>query len=89
VLERLRDNTFVYIVCHGILELGKPFEASFGLHRGKRLPLLDIVRPQFPNAEFAELTEKSMADEVLHLAAAVQSCGFAGVSLGMMCANGR
>ena len=87
VLERLRDNAFAHIVCHGILELGKPFEASFKLHKGKRLLLLDIVRSQLPNAEFAflsachtaELTEKGIADEVLHLAAAMQFCGFRSV----------
>jgi len=87
VLGKLRDHRFAHIVCHGILELGKPFEASFKLHRGKRLPLLDIVRSQLPDAEFAflaachtaELTDESIADEVLHLAAAMQFCGFRSV----------
>jgi len=70
-----------------MLEPGKPFESSFKLHKGKRLQLLDIIQSQFPNAEFAflsachtaELTEESIADEVLHLAAAVQFCGFRSV----------
>ena len=87
VLTNLRDHRFVHIVCHGILEPGKPFEASFKLHKGKRLQLLDIVRSQLPDAEFAflsachtaELTEESNADEVIHLAAAVQFCGFRSV----------
>ena len=87
VLGNLRDHRFAHIVCHGILEPGKPFEASFRLHRGKRLPLLDIVRSQLPDAEFAflsachtaELTDESIADEVLHLAAALQFCGFRSV----------
>jgi len=87
VLGDLRDHRFAHIVCHGILEPGKPFEASFKLHRGKRLPLLDIVRSQLPDAEFAflsachtaELTDESIADEVLHLAAAMQFCGFRSV----------
>jgi len=87
VLERLRDHPFAHIVCHGILEPGKPFEASFKLHRGKRLRLLDIVRSQLPDAEFAflsachtaESTDESIADEVLHLAAAMQFCGFRSV----------
>src|SRR5487761_1109796 len=87
VLARLQDYRFAHIVCHGILEPGKPFEASFKLHKGKRLFLLDIVRSQLPNAEFAflsachtaELTEESIADEVLHLAAAMQFCGFRSV----------
>ena len=87
VLARLRDHSFAHIVSHGILEPGKPFEASFKLHRGKRLRLLDIARSRLPNAEFAflsachtaELTDESIADEVLHLAAAMQFCGFRSV----------
>jgi CHAT domain-containing protein len=87
VLERLPDHQFAHIVCHGMLEPGKPFEASFKLHKGSRLQLLDIVRSQFPDAEFAflsachtaELTEESISDEVLHLAAAMQFCGFRSV----------
>jgi len=87
VLECLPDHRFAHIVCHGILEPGKPLEASFKLHEGKRLLLHDIVRSQLPDAEFAflsachtaELTEESIADEVLHLAAAMQFCGFRSV----------
>ena len=87
VLSRLCDHQFVHIVSHGILEPGKPFEASFKLHKGKRLQLLDIIRSQLPDAEFAflsachtaELTERSISDEVLHLAAAMQFCGFRSV----------
>ncbi len=87
VLARLPDHRFAHIVCHGTLEPGKPFEASFKLHRGKRLQLLDIVRSQLSDSEFAflsachtaELTDESIADEVLHLAAAVQFCGFRSV----------
>jgi CHAT domain-containing protein len=87
VLERLLGHRFVHIVCHGLLEPGKPFDSSFKLYQGKRLSLHDIVRSQLPNAEFAflaachtaELTDESPVDEVLHLAAAVQYCGFRSV----------
>jgi CHAT domain-containing protein len=87
VLRNLRDHRFAHIACHGILEPGKPFEALFKLPQGKRLPLLDIVRSQLPDAEFAflsachaaELTDESIADRVLHLAAAMQFCGFRSV----------
>jgi CHAT domain-containing protein len=87
VLAGLRDHPFAHISCHASLEPGKPFEASFKLHKGEHLSLLDIVRSQLPNAEFAflsachtaELTEESIADEVLHLAAAMQFCGFRSV----------
>jgi CHAT domain-containing protein len=87
VLERLRDHQFAHIVCHGILEPGKPFDSSFKLYNGKHLSLLDVVRSQLPNAEFAflaachtaELTDESPTDEALHLAAAMQYCGFRSV----------
>ena len=87
VLEGLRGTQFAHFACHGILETGKPFDASFKLHRDSRLTLLDIVRSRLPNAEFAflscchaaEITEDSLADEALHLTAAMQYCGFKSV----------
>jgi hypothetical protein len=87
VLDGLRDHQLVHFVCHGILEARKPFNAGFELHGNERLTLLDIVRSHLPTAEFAflsachtaELTEGSSADEGLHLAAAMQYCGFRSV----------
>ena len=84
VLKRLQDHRFMHIVCHGILEPGKPFDSSFKFYRGNRLTLLDIIRSRLPNAEFAflaachtaELTDGSLSDEALHLTAAMQYCGF-------------
>ena len=87
VLEGLRDHRFAHFVCHGRLEPGKPFDASFQLHGDERLTLLDIVRSRLATAGFAflsachtaEITEGSIEDESLHLAAAVQYCGFRSV----------
>ena len=87
VLEGLQGCQFAHFACHGVLEAGKPFDASFKLHRGSRLTLLDIVRSRLPDAEFAflscchaaEITENSIADEALHLTAAMQYCGFRSV----------
>ena len=87
VLEHLRDHRFIHIVSHGKLEAGKPFDASFKLYGNERLSLLDIVRSRLPEADFAflsacqtaELTEDSIADEGIHLTAAVQYCGFRSV----------
>ena len=87
VLERLQDHRFAHFSCHGILETGKPFDASFKLYGGQRLTLLDIVRSQLPSAEFAflsachtaELTEEGIVDEGLHLSAAIQYSGFRSV----------
>jgi CHAT domain-containing protein len=87
VVEGLRGSRFAHFACHGELEAGKPFEASFKLHGDSRLTLLEIVRSRLPDAEFAflscchtaEITEKSIADEALHLTAAMQHCGFRSV----------
>jgi CHAT domain-containing protein len=87
VLRCLQDHRFAHFICHGILEAGKPFDASFKLHDDKRLTLLKIIRSQLPSAEFAflsachtaEVTEESFADEGLHLSAAVQYSGFRSV----------
>jgi len=84
VIRHLQDHRFAHFSCHGLLEDGKPFEASFKLHQDQRLTLLEIIRSQLPSAEFAflsachtaELTEESIADEGLHLSAAVQYSGF-------------
>ncbi|KAH9970657.1 CHAT domain-containing protein [Russula compacta] len=86
-LERLRHHRFAHISASGILETGKPFDAFFKLYGGSRLTLLDIIRSQLPTAEFAflsachtaEITEGSIANEGLHLAAAVQYSGFRSV----------
>ncbi|KAI9462884.1 CHAT domain-containing protein [Lactarius psammicola] len=87
VIEGLRRSQFAHFACHGELETGKPFEASFKLHGGERLTLLDIVQSRLPDAEIAllscchtaEITEDSIADEALHLTAAMQYCGFRSV----------
>ena len=87
VINGFRHHGFVHFACHGTLEANKPFEAGFELHGGERLTLLEIVRSHLPTAEFAflsachtaELTDGSVMDEGLHLAAAVQYCGFRSV----------
>jgi CHAT domain-containing protein len=86
VIGGLRERRFAHFVCHGLLETGKPFDASLQLH-GDNLTLLVVVRSQLPTAEFAfisfchtaELTEGSVADEGPHLASAMQYCGFRSV----------
>ena len=87
VLDGFQNHPFVHFACHGSLEAGKPFEAGFELRGGERLTLLAIVRSHLPTAEFAflsachtaEVTEGSIIDEGLHLAAAVQYSGFRSV----------
>jgi hypothetical protein len=87
ISESLRHHRLAHFTCYGVLEREKPFEASFILYGGERLTLFDIVRSQLPTAEFAflsachtaELTDGSIADEALHLTAAMQHCRFRSV----------
>ena len=87
VIEALRGSPLAHFACHGLLETGKPFEASFKLHGESRLTLLKIVQSRLPDAEFAflscchaaEITAESVSDEALHLTAAMQYCGFRSV----------
>ena len=87
VVDGFHYHGYVHFACHGTLETGKPFEAGFELHGDARLTLLEIVRANLPAAEFAflsachtaEMTEGSVVEEGLHLAAAVQYCGFRSV----------
>jgi len=62
-VKRLQDHRFAHFSCHGILETGKPFDASFSFklyrfinYQGERLTLLDIIRSRLPSAEFAFLS---------------------------------
>ena len=84
VINGFHHHGFVHFACHGTLEAGNPFGAGFELHGCARLTLLEIVHANLPNAKFAflsachtaEMTEGSITEEALHLAAAVQYCGF-------------
>ncbi|KAH9069351.1 hypothetical protein EDB83DRAFT_2314388 [Lactarius deliciosus] len=77
--DALQSHRFVHFVCHGTLKTGEPFNAGFELHGKQRLTLLEVARSRLPAAEFAflsachtaEMTEESVADEGLHLVAAV------------------
>ena len=87
IIDGFHHHRFVHFACHGTLAAGKPFDAGFELHGDERLTLLEIVRSHLPAAELAflsachtaEMTEGSIMDEVLHLAAAIQYCGFRSV----------
>jgi CHAT domain-containing protein len=90
VVEGLQRHPFVHIAGSYKLESGRPLEARLELYRGERLTLLDIVRrcpAAGPGAEFAflsashtaELIDENIPDEALHLASAMQHCGFRSV----------
>ncbi|KAH9952650.1 CHAT domain-containing protein [Russula dissimulans] len=87
VTKHLPNHRMVHFACHGRLVPERPFETGFVLHGDERLRLLDIVRSQLSTGECAflsichaaEWTDVFTSDEVLHLTAAMQYCGFRSV----------
>ena len=87
VLDNLQTHPWAHIACHGHLDDAQPFKSSFKLYGGSRLTVMDLLQARLPNAEFAFLSACHSAagdyvhtpDEVLHLAAAMQFCGFRSV----------
>ncbi|KAF9025209.1 CHAT domain-containing protein [Rhodocollybia butyracea] len=81
------DHQWLHIASHGTLIPGKPFNSYFSLAGSSRFTLLDIIRLNLPNATFAflsachtaEQSPGSVHNEVIHLAAAMQFCGFQSV----------
>ncbi|KAH9952662.1 CHAT domain-containing protein [Russula dissimulans] len=87
VIKHLAKHQMVHFACHGKLAPERPFETGFLLHGNERLTLLDIVRSKLSTAQCAflsvchaaEWTDEDTPDEALHLAAAMQYCGFRSV----------
>lgn len=87
VLSSLQKHSWAHFACHGHLgDITQPFQASFELHDGSSLTLLELIQAKLPNAELAFLSACHSAegghitpDEPIHLAAALQFCGFRSV----------
>lgn len=87
IMENLQYHPYLHVTCNAYSEAGKPLDSWLKLQGRDRLSLIDIMRSWLPNAEFAflsashsaALTDKSIDDEVLHFAAAMQFCGFRSV----------
>jgi CHAT domain-containing protein len=87
VIHGLQQHSWAHFACHGHLgDNAQPFHASFELHGGSRLTLLDLIQARLPNAELAFLSachsaagDSGTPDETIHLAAALQFCGFRSV----------
>ena len=87
VLRGLQQTSWAHFACHGHLgDNAQPFRSSFKLHGGNSLTLLELIQAQLPNAELAFLSACHSADggsitpdETIHLAAALQFCGFRSV----------
>ncbi|KAF9062544.1 CHAT domain-containing protein [Rhodocollybia butyracea] len=87
VAKALVEHEWLHIASHGTLVSKEPFSSYFSLAGGSRFTLLDIIRLNLPNATFAflsachtaEQSVDSVHNEVIHLAAAMQFCGFRSV----------
>ena len=83
--EELGKNEWVHFACHGIPNQEQPFESAFALHDG-HFTIERIIQSELRNAQFAFLSacqttvgDEESADEVMHLASAMQFAGFRSV----------
>ena len=87
ILQCLQQYPWVHFACHGHRSPAAPFLSYFLLHDDQRLTLVDLVQARLPNADLAFLSACHSAaininntpDEGIHLAAALQFCGFRSV----------
>jgi CHAT domain-containing protein len=87
LLPCLQQYSWIHFACHGHLVAKEPFLSSFQLHDNEQLTLSDLMKARLPDAELAVLSACNSAainvddtpDEVIHLAAGLQFCGFRSV----------
>jgi CHAT domain-containing protein len=88
VLSGLQTHSWAHFACHGHLsKSNQPIHSSFQLHDNSHLELVKLLPAQCPDAELAFLSACHSAegdmvgtpDEVVHLASAMQFCGFRSV----------
>jgi CHAT domain-containing protein len=87
LLPYLEQYSWIHFACHGHLVAREPFLSSFQLHDNERLTLSDLMKARLPDGELAFLSACNSAainvddtpDEVIHLAAGLQFCGFRSV----------
>jgi CHAT domain-containing protein len=87
ILHCLQQYPWIHFACHGHRSPAAPFLSYFQLHDDERLTLVDLMQARLPNADLAFLSAchsasinvNSTPDEAIHLAAALQFCGFRSV----------
>ena len=85
VTEELVKNEWVHLACHGLPDVEQPFESAFALRDG-HFTIERIIQCELRDAQFAFLSacqttvgDEDSADEVMHLASAMQFAGFRSV----------
>ncbi|KAG2119491.1 CHAT domain-containing protein [Suillus discolor] len=81
-LDALDHNQWLHLACCGMPSRTQLFKSSFAM-RDRPLMIRDIIRSNWQNPQFAFLStchttvgNKKSPDESIHLAAAMQFCGF-------------
>ncbi|KAG1908578.1 CHAT domain-containing protein [Suillus fuscotomentosus] len=92
-LDAFSRNQWLHLACHGTPNRTQPFESSFAMRDGP-LMIKDIIQSNCKNPQFAFLSachttvgDKTSPDESIHLAAAMQFCGFRSVIGSMWSVN--
>lgn len=82
VLQAMKSSSWLHLACHGVQNVHK---SAFLLEDGP-LELSEIVKEDFPNAEFAFLSacqtsagDKKLSEEAVHLAAGMLLSGYRSV----------
>lgn len=86
VMARLKEANIIHFACHGTQDTRWPLESALYLHGGPLTisKMQSARRPQLASLAFLSACETAMgdpslADEVMHLSAAMLSVGFQGV----------
>ena len=85
VMAGMRSHGWVHFACHGMQDADQPLMSGLSLCNG-RLELLEIMKQQIPNADFAFLSASetskgdfNLSEEVVHLTAGMLFAGYRGV----------
>ena len=91
----MKSHGWVHFACNGVQDVDQPLVSGLFLHDG-RLELLEIMKEQIPNADFAFLSagdtskgDLNLSDEVVHLTAGMLAAGYRGVIGTMFGINDR
>ena len=81
----MKSHGWVHFACNGGQDFDQPLVSGLCLHDG-RLELLEIMKQQIPNADFAFLSvsnsskgDPNLSEEVVHLTAGMLAAGYRGV----------
>jgi CHAT domain-containing protein len=85
VKTEMNSHSWVHFACHAIQDIKEPLKSGVQLH-DNRLELLELMKQQLPNADFAFLSacqtstgDEKLSEEAVHLAAGMLAAGYQSV----------